>query len=496
MKKIILLLSGIMPFLAICQKTITGKIFDITNSHPLAQASIVLQKGNTGTAAGNDGKFTLHIPENVKIFTVSYVGYQSVTIDINASTIDYAIGLQPLQNQQELVVIGTRNLSRTNVQTPVPVDIIRIATMANEVGQVDLTQLLTYAAPSFQSSRQAVADGTDHVDPAQLRGLGGDQVLVLVNGKRRHQSALVNVNGTVNRGQVGTDLNSIPVTAIERVEVLRDGAAAQYGSDAIAGVINIVLKKSTNVLGGNISYGENITSYEKDFALDKINNKAAHNTSARDGASFQAGLNYGINLNKRGYLNITGEYTLRDRSNRTGTYTGPVYANVGGVNRDDSILQARELSRNDFDMRIGNSKIASGAVMINGSYALSSKWNLKLFGGYNQKSGEAAGFFRYPSSISSSAGAGIYTAQALALYPNGFLPLIKTSIKDYSLSAGIDGAIGQWHASLSNTLGINDFDFTVDHSLNYTQFAAITKPADKIQSRRITVSAKHDQPGS
>ena len=173
---------------------------------------------------------------------------------------------------EQITVIGSRNLSRTNVQTPVPVDVIPVAKMAKEVGQIDLNQLLTYSAPSFQSARQTVSDGTDHVDPAQLRGLGTDQVLVLINGKRQHQSALVNVNGTVNRGQVGTDLNAIPVSAIERVEVLRDGAAAQYGSDAIAGVINIVLKSNTNALSGNISYGENITSYDKNYAFNKLNN--------------------------------------------------------------------------------------------------------------------------------------------------------------------------------------------------------------------------------
>src|SRR4030095_14872789 len=120
------------------------------------------------------------------------------------------------------------------------------------------SQLLTYTAPSFQSSRQTISDGTDHVDPAQLRGLGSDQVLVLVNGKRRHQSALVNVNGTVNRGQVGTDMSPIPATSIERIEILRDGASAQYGSDAIAGVINIVLKKRKGLLEEGARYGKDI----------------------------------------------------------------------------------------------------------------------------------------------------------------------------------------------------------------------------------------------
>ncbi len=272
MKKIFLLLSTIMPFIAICQKTITGEVYDATNHQPLIQANIVVKASGKGIESDSDGKFILAIPAVAKVITASYVGYESRTINIDGIETNYSIGLQPVVDLDYITVIGSRNLSRTKIQTPVPVDIIPVATMAKDIGQIDLNQLLTFSTPSFQSARQTVADGTDHVDPAQLRGLGSDQVLVLVNGKRQHQSALVNVNGTVNRGQVGIDLNTIPISAIERVEVLRDGAAAQYGSDAIAGVINIVLKKTTNILSGNVSYGENITSYTKDFALNKINN--------------------------------------------------------------------------------------------------------------------------------------------------------------------------------------------------------------------------------
>ncbi|MGZ3768000.1 MAG: TonB-dependent receptor plug domain-containing protein, partial [Mucilaginibacter sp.] len=422
----------------------------------------------------------MKVDNNVKTIVVSYTGYEARTIRVDGSAVDYSIGLQPSQDLTEVTVIGSRNLSRTKVQTPVPVDVIPVATLAKEVGQVDLNQLLTYSAPSFQSSRQTIADGTDHVDPAQLRGLGTDQVLVLVNGKRRHQSALVNVNGTVNRGQVGTDLNTIPISAIERVEVLRDGAAAQYGSDAIAGVINIVLKKNVNSLNGNVSYGENITSYTKDYGFQKPGNTSVKDVNVHDGGTFQAGLNYGFNLGKKGFINLTGEYSLRDESNRTGTYTGQVYTSVNGVNKDDSILNARSLTRNNFDARIGNSKISSGAFILNADYALSDKWNLKVFGGYSQKNGEAAGFFRYPSSISS--GAGTYASQALTLYPNGFLPLIKTDIKDYSLSVGVDGKLGKWNASLSNTLGVNNFDFIVDNSINYTQYAVTPNPQTKFNA--------------
>ena len=480
MRKIITLLSFLLPLAALAQKTITGKVFDATNNQPLPSASVTARGTNSGITTGTDGSFTLQINGDVKSIVVSYVGYGSKTIKVEPDITGYSIGLQPSTDQVEITVIGSRNLSRTKTQTPVPVDVIPIATLAKEVGQTDLNQLLTFSAPSFQSSRQTVADGTDHVDPAQLRGLGTDQILVLVNGKRRHQSALVNVNGTVNRGQVGTDLNTIPVSSIERVEVLRDGAAAQYGSDAIAGVINIVLKKSTNVLSGNISYGENVSSYPKNYALGKINNSAVKDESVQDGSNFQAGLNYGFNLNKKGYINITGEYSLRGESNRAGTYTGAVFANVSGANRDDSIMRARGLTRNDFDMRIGNSKISSGAVILNSAYALSENWNVKLFGGYSQKSGEAAGFFRYPSSISS--GAAIYRSQGLALYPNGFLPLIKTDIKDYSFSAALEGKLGKWNASLSNTLGVNNFDFSVDNSLNYTQYAVTPNPQTKFDA--------------
>ena len=480
MRKIIILLSIIMPLVALSQKTITGKVFDATNNQPLAAASIAARGSTAGVTTGNDGTFSLKINDNVKAIVVSYVGYAMRTINISGPVTDYSIGLETSVDEVQITVIGSRNLSRTKVQTPVPVDVIPVATMAKEVGQIDLNQLLTFSAPSFQSSRQAISDGTDHVDPAQLRGLGTDQILVLVNGKRRHQSALVNVNGTVNRGQVGTDLNTIPVSAIERVEVLRDGAAAQYGSDAIAGVINIVLKKTTNILSGNVSYGENVTSYPKNYALGKIRNIPVKDVSVQDGGAFQAGLNYGFDLNKKGHINITGEYSLRDKSNRAGTYTGAVYANVSGVNRDDSILNARGLTRDNFDMRIGNSRISSGSVIVNAGYALSNQWNLKVFGGYSQKSGEAAGFFRYPSSIRS--GAAIYASQGLTLYPNGFLPLIKTDIKDYSFSIGVDGKLGKWDASLSNTLGINNFDFMVDNSVNYTQYAVTPSPQTKFDA--------------
>jgi iron complex outermembrane recepter protein len=470
---ILLLVSA--AFVVKAQKSITGRVYDAGTNVPLEGATVTGKGSTTATQTDASGKFTISVPDNVLILVISYVGYETREISIGAST-SLDVSMDRSTSLNEVVVLGSRNLSRTRVQTPAPVDIIPVAQFVNQVGQVDLNQLLTYIAPSFQSSRQTIADGSDHIDPAQVRGLGSDQVLVLVNGKRRHQSALVNVNGTVNRGQVGTDLGAIPASAIERVEVLRDGAAAQYGSDAIAGVINIVLKKNTNGFSGNVSYGTNISSYPKNWALNKLAGKDPNEkTSVTDGSNFQASLNYGFSLNKKGFINLNAEFVGRGESNRTGTYTGQIYPSVNGNVRDDSIMAARGTNRNTFDMRIGNSRIIGGSLFLNSQYDLGNSWKLNLFGGASRKGGEAAGFYRYPNSVFSGAGA-TYRSQALAQFPDGFLPLINSNIRDYSLSAGVVGKLGNWDASFSNTYGMNLFDYEVTNSVNYTQYAITSNP--------------------
>lgn len=484
-KFLLLFLFASIGLLANAQKTVTGKVLDGGNSQPLQGATITAKGSTTATQTDADGSFSIKVSETTKTIIISFVGYETKEVSVTGAVSNLDIRMDKTGVLTEISVTGTRNLTRTRVETPAAIDIIPIAQITNQVGQIDINQLLTYVAPSFQSSRQTVADGTDHIDPAQMRGLGSDQVLVLINGKRRHQSALVNVNGTVNRGQVGTDLGAIPATAVERIEVLRDGAAAQYGSDAIAGVINIILKKSTNGVSGMISYGTNSSSYVKDYAQNKLTGKDPFaKTSVTDGGSFQAGLNYGVSLNKKGFLNINGEYISRDFSNRTGTYTGQIYPLVGGANRDDSIMAARGTNRNTFDMRIGNSKIKGGSVMINSQYDIGSSWKLQLFGGFSNKKGEAAGFYRYPIDVFNRASA-IYRAQALAKYPEGFLPLIQTNISDVSFSAGATGKLGLWDASISNTFGVNNFGYTVNNSINFSQYAVTPNPQTKFDAGKI-----------
>ncbi len=451
---------------------VQGTVKDL-NGAPLAGASVTVEGNQLGTLTSPAGYYSLTLVTGSYTIVVSFVGQttQRATIFVTSgATLQQDFTLTPAADLAGVLVVGSRSKTpRSNISTPAPVDLIPVSQVINEIGQVDVNQILNFIAPSFQSARQTISDGTDHVDPAQLRGLGSDQVLVLINGKRRHQSALVNVNGTVNRGQVGTDMSAIPATAIERIEILRDGAAAQYGSDAIAGVINIVLKKNTGLLEASVSGGQNMTNYPKNYALYKINGKADDpNVKVNDGGTVQASVGYGFPIGM-GHLNITGEYINRDRTNRVGTYTGAVYPNVNGVNRDDSIMQARGLTRDNFDMRVGNSAMVSKAAFLNFTYPGKSEGQFYFFGGVSKKDGEATGVFRYPSSIPGAATT--YAPQALMMYPNGFLPEIHTDILDLSGAIGYRTKFGSWDFDISNTLGMNTFDFGVENSVNYSQFA-------------------------
>ena len=226
-------------------RTITGTVSDDTGQ-PLPGAYITVKGSTLGTTTDVDGAYTIALPEAANTLVFSFLGFGTIEVQVGESDqIDAVLSAGTVLD--EIVLVGSRSAGRTKLTTPVPVDIVDVTEVASASAQTNVNQLLNYVAPSFTSNTQTISDGTDHIDPASLRGLGPDQVLVLINGKRRHNTSLVNVNGTFGRGNVGTDLNSIPVAAIDRIEILRDGASAQYGSDAIAGVINIILKESTGL---------------------------------------------------------------------------------------------------------------------------------------------------------------------------------------------------------------------------------------------------------
>lgn len=492
--RMLFLLTLILLFTALTVSAqnagIKGVVKD-ASGNALSGATIKIDRKST--LSDNDGNYSVRLNAGRYELSVSYVGKipQAIPVEItdnnieelNITLLDAAI------SQEEVVVVGSRNPKRTATDAAVPIDVIPLKSLANEVGQLDLTQLLTYLAPSFNSVRQSLGDGTDHIDPAQLRGLGPDQVLVLVNGKRYHQSSLVNVNGTVNRGTVGTDLNSIPASSIERIEILRDGAAAQYGSDAIAGVINIVLKKRTGLVI-NGSFGENVTSYDKNYTWNRLHpdNQLPASKSITDGENFQASVNYGFQL-KKGYLELSGEYLKRGSSNRAGLYTGQVWPSVGGADRSDSIDAAKGVTRDKYDIRVGNSKIEGGGFVVNFGYPVSQNLEIYLTGIANFKNGNAAGLYRYPNSIraggsfpASNAASADAAAVVLSLYPYGFLPQENSKVRDYDVTAGLRGKAGSWNVDLSETFGANSYEYFVANSVNYTQAYVSGITADQLQT--------------
>ncbi|MCF2856230.1 TonB-dependent receptor [Pseudoalteromonas sp. SMS1] len=365
---------------------------------------------------------------------------------------------EPELKPEVIEVTGTRRSLRSIAESTVPVDIISLDEI-NSSGQLELSQVLTTLVPSFNFPNSQLADGTDHARPAVLRGLAPDHTLVLINGKRRHSSALLNLNGTVGRGSSAVDLNMIPTAAIKRIEVLRDGAAAQYGSDAIAGVINIVLKDADE--GGSLSftYGKYDTqmagakqlagvsqndSGELAFELGEDRTISDGNTSTISG-------NIGLPLGEAGFIHLSAETRNKAPSNRSGFDPREQYA------RDDNgNLDPREFDAQRYNHRFGKADIEDFAFFYNAGYDLNEDTTLYSFGSYSEREGNSGGFFRRPKD----------GRNLTAIYPDGFLPQITTEVEDFAVAIGLTTRISDWDIDNSANFGRNEFNFGVTNSLN------------------------------
>lgn len=497
------------------QQSVSGTVKD-SNGEPLAGVNI-LEKGTTnGTSSDFDGNFSLEVSGENPVLAISYIGFKSVDILVADQTTISIVLEEAAAKLDDVVVIGSRNPNRTSTDTTVPVDVIDIAEIASQGPQTSVGEILNFVAPSFTSQSQTVSDGTDHIDPASLRGLGPDQVLVLINGKRRHSTSLINVNGTVGAGSVGTDMNSIPTAAIQRIEVLRDGAAAQYGSDAIAGVINIVLKKGTGKLDLTLNAGANFSENSNQF------------DGGSDGEKIQLDANFGLPIGENGgYINFTGSLATRQPALRNKDYAGDIFQGFHGAERvfaanggvvanmgladyataaqgisyldqatkdqiagldvtndtdaealrgllsfdaDEDELTARGLTRKDFRFKVGTSKLREGKFFANMAIPLNETTEVYGFGGVSYRQGLASGFYRRPAQ-----GDGRANTPA---FPNGFLPSIGSDILDKSFAFGIRGKMEDWNIDFSNTYGKNTFFLTVGNSSNGTLGVATPRSFD------------------
>jgi iron complex outermembrane recepter protein len=437
MRKTILLLCLFCFSALFAQKEITGTVSDDTGVN-LPGVNVVEKGTQNGTITDFDGKYKIKVSNDATL-VFSYTGFKSIEKSTNQSDIIDVI-LSSGNELKEVQIVGSRNTKRTVVNSAVPIDMINVKDVTTQSGKVEINQLLQYVAPSFNANKQSGSDGADHIDPASLRGLGPDQTLVLINGKRRHQSSLINLFGTRGRGNTGTDLNTLPATSIKRIEILRDGAAAQYGSDAIAGVINIVLNDNVNEVSGVVTYGASYAHAEGDFlpgtpnAYGKILDANGNGNTSRentdfDGISSKIGINYGVPLGKNGgFVNLTTEFVKKNKTLR------PSY---------------------DFRKGFGEAEVMSLNLFANLAIPLTDKLEFYAFGGRNYRDTDAYAFTR-------NDGARVVES----IYPGGYTPRITSNIIDNSIAAGLRTQFSGWKVDLSNTFGNNVFDYTIKGTIN------------------------------
>jgi iron complex outermembrane receptor protein len=448
-KALVVLLSLLQPaFLYAQEGQLKGMVKN--ENEPLEAATVSV--ANKTVLTDKNGKFSLSVLPGTYVLIITHTSYnkveQQVTI-IADHTQQLNFVMTPISQLGEVVVLGSRSLiARTNLNTPVPVDVFSSEKL-EQTSQQDLIQMLNFSASSLnQGSRQT---GNE---PVTLRGLDPDHVLILVNGIRYHNPAWLN-NGVpksdLGRGSVGNDLNSIPFAAIDKVEILRDGASAQYGSDAIAGVINIRLKEST----GKTS----IQSHLGQFYMG-------------DGLKATLRLNNGVALNKKGFLNYAAEIWSRGSTSREGEYTGTVYypypssataadsARVRAL--DDSTLKARGINRRRFSGNDGIVEVKSYGLLINGGYPITSRSFLFWTGSFNQKFKNIMAIYRFPNDS---------MRVNTDLYPDGFKPEVENSSCDALFMTGLKiDTRNKWHCELSSSYGSNSNSFNVSNSNNASQY--------------------------
>lgn len=440
------------------QQVLKGRVTD-ENGEALAGVTVNERGTSNGTTTASDGTYSLTYSRPDAVIVFSYTGYatQEVVSD-GRSEVNIAMQQDDTLLDQ-IVIVGSRRANRTQTETAVPVDVINVGSVAFTTARADVTSLLNYTAPSFNYNKQSGSDGADHIDLATLRGLGPDQTLVLVNGKRRHQTAFVSVFGTRGRGNSGTDLSAIPVQSIDRVEILRDGASAQYGSDAIAGVMNIILKKTARSFSGDIGVsGYYDDEYNPAFDDERSGNYEIEDGNKLDGMLYSVGANYGLPVGTRGgVVNLTLNY-----------------ANQGKTFRQelDDVLPV-----NIYRRAHGDASLQTFGGMFNADVPLKDddQLNLYTFGGYTRKESDAYAFTRnfsarperFPTDASGNL---IEVPGIIKMSSDGeqyFNPHIQTEIQDASFVAGLEGKFGEdWSWDASNGTGYNDFHFFGDKTFN------------------------------
>jgi len=448
---------------ALAQTRFTGRVTDSITGSPLEGVSIKIKSSKAGTTSNKDGVFSIQVSSS-DVLVFSYVGYTDQEVNVNDQT-NIEVKLVPvITDLGQIVTVGTRTGGRIKTESPVPVDVININQEGVPTAKMDLTSQLNYTAPSFNYNKQSGADIADHLDLGTLRGLGPDQTLVLINGKRRHQTAFVALFGTRGRGNSGIDLNAFPEASVDRIEILRDGASAQYGSDAMAGVINVILKRDIN----HWTINTGISGYDdhKYNSLNSYDPTQYYTGNQIDGVTYSFSANNGWAIGKNGgFINLSFDFLN----------SGKTYRQVPDTNAasNSKALPYANTGRRAF----GDGSLTTAGGMYNMEIPFNAAKTVSFysFGGYNYKSSDAFAYSRNYSAKperfpTNEDGSLIFVPDIMRKSSDGeiyFNPHIQTHITDESIAVGVKGATnGSWDWDISNTLGRNDVHTYGDKTFN------------------------------
>jgi iron complex outermembrane receptor protein len=444
---------------------ITGNVSD-NKGTPLEGVTVKLSSSKAGVATDKNGAFTINAKMGETI-EFSFVGFETKKM---AAANNLKVALNPTTAElQDVILVGSRGAGRVKTESPVPVDVIKFSEVGMNTARMDLTSTLNYVAPSFNYNKQSGADGADHLDIGTLRGLGPDQTLVLINGKRRHSNAFVGLFGTRGRAGSGVDLNGFPQSAVDRIEILRDGASAQYGSDAIAGVMNIVLRKNTgewNITTGIAGY------YDKKFNTRQFKNQKEYLTgNAIDGITQSFSANRGFTIGKQGgFINLSLDLLDQGKTFRQAA--------------SDDITKVDGLPTNTWRRGFGDGSMKSIGAMFNMEVPMGDGIKFYAFGGLNSKNSDAYAYSRNWSAKPTrfpvtTAGKLIYVPSIMYATGQGdttYNPHIQAKVQDISMVTGFSKTSNTgWDWDLSNAFGYNNFHYFGDGTFNASNIGSVAQ---------------------
>jgi iron complex outermembrane recepter protein len=428
---------------AYSQRSVSGLVTGKSDGVPIAGVNVVVRGSGTGSITDGEGRFAIQVPPEATTLVFSFIGFITQEVAIPESNY-LAISLESnVSELEEVVIVGSRGLQRTTTDTPLPVDVLSVKEIQS-TGQYTFDKALQYRVPSFNTVQTPVNDATSLLDPYEIRNMGPSRTLILINGKRKNFSSLIYTQTSPGRGETGVDISAIPIDAVKRIEILRDGASAQYGSDAIAGVMNIILKDDYEQ--GSVTFRTGVTS-------------------EGDGEMFGISLNNGSKIFNNGFFNYTVDFSKVGLANRPGTVDAD--GEVADFGADINDVKAFLKVKPDAGNINGSPETTAAKFLVNSGIEISKNSTLYFNAAYVYKKVNSFANYRTPY------------WRTLADYPYladffpdengnymGYVPTFDGDLNDYNATFGLKSLKNGWSSDLSLTVGGNKQTYTIRNSQN------------------------------